>query len=177
LLYQTHLLADRALQRGDSLTIRFLIGLALSEFCTFWRGTSDGAAVTRALRKLAGFEPHENAWGSGFASKLAICEQMRILDSLPVFSRSPQSGPFNLFVVTVEGRTPSDIKNWQVRTGETEAIRPIPKPPPKSMSKPPVVVPAPDPFLSAFHTRAQELLAAEDYAMLKELALQKEVGR
>jgi len=120
-LYQSHLLVNRGLQRSDIVTIRFLVGLALSEFCAFWRGTCDGAAVARALKKLAGFQPHEPAWGSGFASRLAICEPMRIVDGLPIFSHSPQSGPFDLFTFALEGRTPSDIRNWQVRSDEAEA--------------------------------------------------------
>jgi hypothetical protein len=169
-LFQTHLFVSRALPRADALTIRFLVGLALSEFCAFWGRTRDGAAVRRALKKLAGFEPHENAWGTGLAGRLAICEPMRIVDSLPIFSRSPQSGPFDLFVVTVEGRSPSDIKNWQVRIGEPEVVRPIPKPPPKPKPEPAVVVSPSDPFFAAFHERAKELLPSADFELLCELA-------
>jgi len=78
-----------------------------------------------------------------------------------------------LFVVTVEGRTPSDIKNWQVRADETEAVRPIPKPPPRSKPEPASVAAMPavvvDPFLHAFHEQARDLLDLETYKALVEL--------
>jgi hypothetical protein len=172
----SHLIVSRALHRSDSLIVRFLAGLALIEYCAFWRATSDGSAVNRALKRLAGIEPREHAHGSGFASRLAASEAMRKIDTLPIFTKSPTSGPFDLFTLTIEGRTPSDIHNWRLRDDEAEDLRPIP---PKSTGKPPkpetAVVP-PGPFLSASHARAKELLATEDYAMIVEMT-KEEVAR
>jgi hypothetical protein len=41
-LSPAHSLVSRALHRADNLTIRFRVGLALVEFCSFWVGTRDG---------------------------------------------------------------------------------------------------------------------------------------
>lgn len=177
-LAPAHLLVSRALHRADALTIRFLVGLALVEFCAFWVGTRDGAAVTRAFKRLAGIPPGQQAWGSGFASRLACSEPLRVVDTLPIFSRSPQTGSFDLFTLTIEGRTPSDVPNWRLRDDEAEDVRPIP---PKSKVKPPmvapaVVVPVPDPFLGTFHDRAKELLSADDYNLIVEMT-KEEVAR
>jgi hypothetical protein len=174
-LSQDHLLTNRALSRADSLLIRFLVALALVEFCSFWSGTRDGAATRRALKRLAGIPPHEEAWVSGFASRLAASEAMRVVDNLPIFAKMPQTGPFDLFVLPIEARSPSDIRNWQVRDGATEAMRPIPaaikvKPPPMAE------LPVPDPFLSAFHDRAKQLLGTDDYNMIVEMT-KEEVAR
>ena len=102
---------------------------------------------------------------------------MRALDNLPIFSRSPQAGPFDLFTLTIEARTPSDIQNWRVRADETESVRPIPESPPKAKPAMVAVVSAPDPFLSAFHTKAKELLSDEDYNMLVEMTKEEELAR
>jgi hypothetical protein len=78
--------------------------------------------------------------------------------------------PFDLFLLTIEARIPSDIRNWRVHDDETESVRPIPKSPSKPGPVPAPVSPTPDPFYGAFHSKAKELLAAEDYAMIMELA-------
>ena len=176
-LSPAHLLVGRALNRADTLTIRFVVGLALVEFCAFWASTRDGAAVTRAFKRMAGIPLHERAWGTGFASRLASSEVMRAVDNLPIFSRSPQAGPFDLFTLTIEARTPSDIQNWRVRADETESVRPIPQSPPETETKPEpaAVLPAPDPFLGAFHDRAKELLPADDYNMIVEMTRRRRI--
>ena len=61
-LASNHLLVTRSLSRADTLTIRFVVGLALVEFCAFWASTRDGAAVTRAFKRMAGIPLHERAW-------------------------------------------------------------------------------------------------------------------
>jgi hypothetical protein len=172
-----HLMVSRALHRSDSLTIRFLVGLALVEFCGFWSSARDGAATTRGLKRLANIQPQEYAFGSGFASRLASSEAMRVLDALPIFSRNPESEPFDLFALTIEGRSPSDIRNWRVRDDQTEDVRPLPKSPPKTKPVPVTVSPVPDPFLSAFHARAKELLSAGDYETILEMTKEEEVAR
>jgi hypothetical protein len=92
-----HLMISRSLSRSDSLTIRFLVALSLTEYCDFWRSSSDGRAVKRALIRLAGIERGEHPYGSGFASRLAACEALRVVDSLPIFAKNPPVGPFDLF--------------------------------------------------------------------------------
>jgi hypothetical protein len=74
-------------------------------------------------------------------------------------------------VLTIEARTPSDIRNWQVCDGETEDVRPIPKLPkkPKPEPAPAVAVSAPDPFLSAFHAAARGALDEATFQALEEL--------
>jgi hypothetical protein len=91
-LCQDHLLVNRALARADTLSIRFLVSLSLVEFVQFWGGSRDGAAVRNALKKIAGFSPGDQAWGSQFASKLAITEKMKVIDTMPIFGRSPSPG-------------------------------------------------------------------------------------
>ena len=73
-LCANHLLVNRALQRADTVSIRFFVALALVEFCQFWANSRDGASVCRELRKLAGYQSHENAWGSGVASRLSVSD-------------------------------------------------------------------------------------------------------
>jgi hypothetical protein len=168
-LCQNHLLVSRALQRTDALTVRFLTALALIEFCQFWANARDGASVCRELRKLAGFAPSENAFGSAFASRLSISETMRTIDALAIFGRSPEHGPHELFSFEAAQRSPSDVTNWRSKNGQTEAVKPVP---PKPKSPPVPVLPAatPDPFLSAFYQSAKSLLSAEDIAVLEEMA-------
>jgi len=57
---------------------------------------------------------------------------------------------------------------------QTEDVRPVPKSSAKQTKPIPVVATPPDPFLSAFHDRAKELLSADDYALIKEMAMTKE---
>jgi hypothetical protein len=45
---------------------------------------------------------------------------MRSVDSLPIFGREPQAGPFTLFTFEVAMRTPSDVKNWHSRNGRLD---------------------------------------------------------
>jgi hypothetical protein len=105
-LRPAHLLVQRALHRADTLHLRFLVGLSLVEYCLFWWNTHDGKGVADTLHQAAGYTPNENAWGSGFASRLAI---------------SP-------LLLPIEGRSPSDIPRLRTREGsEPEAGEPIPK--------------------------------------------------
>jgi hypothetical protein len=168
-----HLLVSKALARADALTIRFLIALSLVEFCLFWSSARDGASVRNELKRLAGFTPGSQAWGTSFASGLAISEPLRIIDTLPIFGRTPESGPFTLFEFSAAMRSPSDVTNW-ARNGQ-EVVRPIPPKPPKTVhvsSGDTIIAPAvtPNLFLVEFHRRAQELLSKEDYSVLEELA-------
>lgn len=168
-----HLIVSKSLARADVLIVRFLVSLALTEFCTFWTRASDGRAIGKELRKLAAYEPGENAWGSGFASRLALCEQLRGIDSLPIFGRTPQSGPFELFTLEATQQSPSDIGNWRMRGGQTETVKPVPpkkKPAPMLAGRPPMLAePAVDPFLTSFYARARELLDGETFAALETL--------
>jgi hypothetical protein len=102
---------------------------------------------------------------------------MRIIDGLPIFTKSPTSGPFNLFALVIEARTPSDIKNWQVRDDEAESVRPIPKAPKPKPVPATAIVPTPDPFLARFHAQAKELLSDDDYAMIVEMTKEEEIDR
>jgi hypothetical protein len=167
-LCQEHLLVSRALQRADNLTVRFLAGLALVEFCLFWGDTRDGASVRNELKRLAGFTAGDRAWGSSFASGLAISEPMRVVDTLPIFGRTPEPGPHGLFGVEVAQRSPSDIRNWATN-GQAEVLQPLPPKAPKTI-QPPTVVQAPDPFFETFHQRAKDLLSPEDFGVLEEMA-------
>jgi hypothetical protein len=171
-LCQEHLMVSRALQRADNLTIRFLAALSLVEFCAFWNSARDGASVRNELKRLAGFTAGDRAWGSSFASGLAISEPMRVVDTLPIFGRTPAPGPHELFSVEVAQRSPSDIRNWQARNGQTEVLKPLPPKTVNVSSEDTVIAPAasPDPFLTAFHRAAKEMLPAEDFAVLEELA-------
>ena len=174
-LCQEHLIVSRALSRSDSVVLRFLIALSLVEFCLFWGDTRDGASVRNELKRLGGFTPGSQAWGTSFASGLAISEPMRVVDTLPIFGRSPEAGPFPLLEFEAPMRSPSDIRNWQARNGQAEVLKPLPPKAPKTVnvsSEDTVIAPAasPDPFLTAFHRAAKEMLSAEDFAVLEELA-------
>jgi hypothetical protein len=90
-LYQEHLIVSKALARADALTVRFLIALSLVEFCAFWYAARDGASVRNELKRLSGFAAGDRAFGTAFASGLAISELMRAVDTLSIFGRSPQA--------------------------------------------------------------------------------------
>ena len=119
-LCRSHPLVARSLANADALILRFLVGIALGEYCMFWGQTSDGAAVRNALKKLAGFAAGDRAWGTQFASRLADCGAMKAVDALPVYSpmgeiNSPigETGPFPLFTFEATLRSPSDIPRWR----------------------------------------------------------------
>ena len=168
-LCSSHLLVDRALQRGDTPTIRFLIGLSLVEYCAFWSSARDGASVRNGLKKLAGLSSGDQAFGSGFASQLAIAEEMKSVDGMPVFGRSPVPGPHGVVHHHGTAKSPSDITNW-ARNGLAEKPKPIPPKVPKSS---PAVAPPPvaviDPFLERFHSTAKEILDEATFRSLEEL--------
>jgi hypothetical protein len=168
-LCQNHLIVSRACQRADTVVVRFLLGLALVEFTQFWGHSRDGASVNRELRKLAGFEPAENAFGSAYASRLAICDSMRLVDNLPIYGREPKKGPFDLFEFEVAQRSPSDIKNWRAKNGQAEILKPLPARP-KTSQTPAVVVPAHDLFFEAFHATARSVLDEATFQTLVDLA-------
>jgi hypothetical protein len=168
-LYQDHLLVSRALLRADTLTIRFLIALSLVEFCAFWSGSRDGSAVRNELKKIAGFTPGDQAWGSAFASRLSIALPMRVVDDLPIFSRDPKTGDsFKLFSFEAAQRVPSDITNWRAKDGHEEVVRPLPPKPRKPALA--ASIATPDPFLSAFYERAKEVLTIDEFAAITDLA-------
>jgi hypothetical protein len=169
-LCQEHLIVSRALQRADNLAIRFLIALSLVEFCSFWGTSRDGAAVRNELKRLAGYSPGDQAWGTAFASRLAVCEPMRVIDGFPLFGREPQCGPFTLLELDLPMRSPSDITNWRAKNGTVEVLKPIPPKPPRTSQEPAALVQAPDPFFEAFHRQARELLDSETFAALEDLS-------
>jgi hypothetical protein len=171
-LCKDHLLVSKALARADTLTIRFLISLSLTEFCLFWSSARDGAVIRNELKKIAGFAPGDQAWGSAFASRLAISEPMRVIDSLPIYGKSPEAGPFELFSLEVPQRSPSDITNWRFKNGQAETVKPLLPRPPKQKQEPAsvVAVAVPDPFLASFHATAKEILDEATFRSLEELS-------
>jgi hypothetical protein len=122
-LCSRHLLVDRALHRADTVTIKFLIGLSLIEYIVFWWRTHDGQGVTKALREAAGYAPDERAWGSAFASRLAISDFLRSVDQLPIFGANPQSGPHKLGELKAVLSHPSDIPRWRLEAPGGEPVR------------------------------------------------------
>jgi hypothetical protein len=166
------------LARGDAMAVRFFASLSLVEYCLFWFGTTDGNGITRALRLLAGYTPAETAWGSGFASRLSICEPMRALDVLPIFGRSPVSGPHTLFEFKAELTTPSDIRGWKMRDGESETLAPLPPQPKKSARANPLAAgpPPPDPtqlFNAIFHATAREVLDGPSFEAIEQFTRER----
>jgi hypothetical protein len=178
-LCKSHLLVSKALARADTLFVRFLVALSLVEFCLFWNASTDGRGVTRALRQLAGYTPQERSWGSGFVSRLAICEPMRAVDALPIFGAKPTDGRHSLFEFKAELRSPSDIRNWCRRNGETEVLEPLPSKPKKAPGKPgePPTSSPQQQFLEAFHAVAREALDASTFSSLTDLAREKQDER
>ena len=47
------------------MVVRFLIGLALTDYCLFWGSSHDGSSVRNALKRLANDEPGAGIWGTG----------------------------------------------------------------------------------------------------------------
>ena len=166
-LNRSHLLVSKSLLRSDSLLIRFLVAQSLTEFCWAWRQSNDFRSVERALKWIAGMDEESKIFGTGFTSALAASDALRIIDSLPVFGRSGEAGPFELFAFTAPLATPSNILGWR----EGVAGEPLPPQPPKPKA---VVGPEPvaviDPFLASFHKHAGELLDAETFEALSALA-------
>jgi hypothetical protein len=154
-----HVLVSRLLARADAFAIRFLVSLSLIEYCLYWNATTDGHGVQRALRELAGYAATESAWGSSFASRLAISEPMRALDSLPIFGRTPTAGPHALFDFKAALRTPSDIRGWRMRNGESESLDPLPPKSPKKTAREPAK-PFPEPSNPPAPTPEQRFAAA-----------------
>jgi hypothetical protein len=170
-LCKSHLLVSKALARADTLAIRFLVALSLVEFCLFWNASTDGRGVTRALRQLAGYTPQERSWGSGFASRLAISEAMRVVDVLPIFGAKPTDGKHSLFEFKALLRSPSDIRNWCRRNGETEVLEPLPPKAKKAPAKPDEPPPRSpqQQFYQEFYAVAREALDASTFNALEEL--------
>jgi hypothetical protein len=165
-LNRVHLLVSKALLRADSLLIRFLVSLSLTEFCWAWRQSNDFRAVERALKQIAGMDEESKIFGTGFTSALAASDTLRVIDSLPIFGRSDEVGPFKLFDFTAPLSTPSNILGW--REGVAGSPLPPQQPQPKAVVAPqPVVI---DPFLASFHKHAGELLDSETFEALTELA-------
>ena len=114
-LCSPHPLVARALTNSDFMVIRFLIGTALAEYSLFWSNACDGVGVRNALRALVGIPPSEESWGTQFASRLADCKEMAIIDTLPVYSTIVETGPHSLFAIEVKCKTPSDIPRWRIK--------------------------------------------------------------
>jgi hypothetical protein len=118
-----HVLVNRSLRRTDTFTVRFLIGLSLIEYIIFWWKTHDGQGVNGALRQAAGYAPDERAWGSAFASRLAISELLCPVDQLPIFGPAPKAGPHQLGEFKAVLKHPSDIPRWRVGTPGGEPVQ------------------------------------------------------
>jgi hypothetical protein len=178
-LCKSHLLISKALARADTLFVRFLVALSLVEFCLFWANATDGRGITRALRHMAGYGPQERSWGSGFASRLAVSEPMRVLDTLPIFGPTPTDGRHLLFELKARLRSPSDIRNWQLRNGSTEEVAPLPPKAKKQPARPsePAPVSPKQQFLEVFHVVAREALDASTFSSLTDLAREKQDER
>ena len=175
----THLLVNRALHRADTFAIRFLVGLALVEYSLFWWHASDGKGVTDALRSLAGYSPLENAWGSGFASRLAISDFLRPVERAPIFGANPKAGPHLIGELKAVTRHPSDIPRWRSSALSGERI---PKKPKQSRAENvlpsgPITTPAqPSPipsFSEVFVQCAREILDTATLAALIELTKER----
>ena len=111
-LNRGHVLVAKALHRADSVTIRFFAGLSLVEFCGYWERSRDGKATHKAFLELCGCRPEQRLFGSGLASQLAASPALQTIDNLPIFGVRNESGPWSLFTLTAQLRTPSDIAGW-----------------------------------------------------------------
>ena len=105
----------RSLGNADSDVIRFLIGIALGEYVLFWGSSHDGSGVRNALKRLAGVEPGAQIWGTTFASALANCEAMKVVDGLTIYSPMGEKGPHPLLTFEAMMKTPSDITKWRTK--------------------------------------------------------------
>jgi hypothetical protein len=179
-LCATHLLVNRSLHRADTFAIRFLIGLSLVEYSLFWWHVSDGRGVTDALRQAAGYRSDERSWGSGFASRLAISELLRSVDTLPIFGASPKAGPHRIGEFKAVTRHPSDIPRW--RSSSAPEGEQIPKKPKLSrgsrvVAPEPLTTPAaPSPvssFPETFLVCARETLDVATITALTELTKER----
>jgi hypothetical protein len=179
-LCATHLLVKRALHRADTVTIKFLIGLSLVEYCLFSWHASDGKGVTDALRQAAGYSLDERAWGSAFASRLTNSDLLRPVDQLPIFGASPKIGPHRIGEFKAVTQHPSDIPRW--RSGSLSGER-IPSTKPKQSRGSRVVAPGslttpaqPSPipsFAETFLQCAREILDTATLASLIELTKER----
>jgi hypothetical protein len=176
-LCATHILVNRSLHRADTFAIRFLIGLSLVEFTIFWWHSGDGRGVTAALRAAAGYAPDENAWGSGFASRLANSELLRSVDTLPIFGASPKSGRHPIGEFQAVLRHPSDIPRWRIASadGSPVAKKPKVKPAPEAgriaeITPAPVKTPT---FAEVFIQCCKETLDAATLTALTELTRER----
>jgi hypothetical protein len=177
----THILVNRALHRADTFAIRFLIGIALVEYSLFWWHSSDGKGVTDALRQAAGYAPDQNAWGSGFASRLASSDFLRPVDQLPIFGASPKAGPHQIGEFKAVLRHPSDILRWRSSNASPEGERiPTKKPKPSHGVVPPGplttsgAAPSPAPsFAETFLQCARETLDTATLAALTDLTRER----
>jgi hypothetical protein len=118
-----HLVVSRSLKRADTLLIRFLLCLALSEYVGFWKGRArhDGGALSRAIIQLAAIES-EGFWGITLAGKLCASELFRSLDQTPIFGPSPDQEPHLLFMLpAVQLRERSELPNWRPRNKKEDA--------------------------------------------------------
>jgi hypothetical protein len=169
-----HLLVSKALLRADTLTIKFLIGLALSEFRAIWNKKDDGRATYLALRELAGCGPSLRLSSSALASRLGISEPMRSVDTTPIFGRNPSLDRHELFVFKGAFRSPSDVSKWRPRGPED--IQPLtPKPllePTSEPSGPPQPT-AEQRFHSAFYAIAREMLDGPTVEVLEQFTRER----
>jgi hypothetical protein len=170
-LCSTHLLVNRALHRADSVIIKFLIGMSLVEYTIFWWRTDDGQAVVKVLREMAGYASDERAWGSGFASRLAISGLLRSVDQLPIFGPSPQDGPHLIGELKAALKHPSDILRWRVGAPEGEPVKrkPKAKPAPEAVRTEATAPPRVPSFADTFLTCSKEVLDVGTLATLTEL--------
>jgi hypothetical protein len=113
-----HIVVSRSLTRADSVLIKFLLCLALSEYIGFWkvRARHDGGALSHAIIRLAAIKS-ESYWGLSLGSKLCASELFRSLDVLPIFGPAPSQETHTLFTLSaVQLRQRSDLPNWRART-------------------------------------------------------------
>jgi hypothetical protein len=174
-LCSRHLLVDRALRRADTSTIKFLIGSALTEYALYWWRASDGKGVTDALREIAGYSLDENAWGSGFASRMGNSDLLRPVDQLPIFGPSPKAGPHLIGEFKAVTRHPSDIPRWRLGTAEGEPVKrkPKAKPAPKTVRAEATAPPPVPSFAETFLTCSKEVLDVGTLTTLTELTKER----
>ena len=59
-LQKNNMLVSRSLSRADTLGIKFYVGLLLSEYIWFWRGTEEGRSMHKAFAKGGGNQSREH---------------------------------------------------------------------------------------------------------------------
>jgi hypothetical protein len=107
-------LLGKALERLDTLFVKFGVALLLAEWVHFWSNTHEGRLVGVALRKAAEISPGVRLWWSGLASTLSKTSLLTGLAKLPIYGPTGQLIPQSeLFTLEVTLRRDTQILGWQ----------------------------------------------------------------